>query len=168
MRRMRFELRGRVQGVGCRPWVVRLAQQRGLTGFVRNDTAGVRIEVQGDDAAVAGMMAYIQVPGLPGRPRLLEISGFEAKELPLAEGETEFRIIHSDAAGQPTAGVTPDTAVCQACLAEMRDAGDYWYRYPFITCTHCGPRYSIIKSIPYDRPNTTMADFALCDRCRGQ
>lgn len=168
MRRMRFELRGRVQGVGCRPWVVRLAQQRGLTGFVRNDTAGVRIEVQGDDAAVAGMMAYIQVPGLPGRPRLLEISGFEAKELPLAEGETEFRIIHSDAAGQPTAGVTPDTAVCQACLAEMRDAGDYRYRYPFITCTHCGPRYSIIKSIPYDRPNTTMADFALCDRCRGQ
>lgn len=165
---MRFELQGRVQGVGCRPWVVRLARERGLTGFVRNDTAGVQIEVQGDDAAVAGFMAYIQVSGLPGRPRLLEISRFEAKELPLKGGEAEFRIMQSGATGQASAEVTPDTAVCAACLTEMNNPSDFRYRYPFITCTHCGPRYSIIKSIPYDRPNTTMADFVLCDRCRRQ
>ena len=165
---MGFELRGRVQGVGCRPWVYRLAVRRGLSGFVRNDAAGVRIEVQGEAASVAGFMAELQVVGLAERPALLEVSEFVKGEMPLVEGEAGFRIADSASGGDALAGVTPDTAVCGACLAEMQDAGNFRYRYPFITCTHCGPRYSIIQRIPYDRPMTTMGAFALCGRCRGQ
>lgn len=168
MKRMVFQLRGRVQGVGCRPWLYRLAVRWGLSGFVRNDTAGVRLEVQGSESAMAGFGAEIQNADSPERPWLMKIGNISADEMPVVADEVEFKILHSNIKGETTAGVTPDTAVCGACLSEMREPKDFRYRYPFITCTHCGPRYSIVKSIPYDRPNTTMAEFALCPRCRGQ
>ena len=168
MQRKRFQLRGRVQGVGCRPYLYRLAAGLGLTGFVRNDTAGVRIEVQGPEEAIAAFGQMLQNAAAPDWPALMHISRSEADDIPFIAGETGFQIIGSDAQGTPSAGVTPDTAVCGACLAELADPNDFRFRYPFITCTHCGPRYSIIKTIPYDRPNTTMAQFPLCPQCQRQ
>ncbi len=168
VKRVRFQLFGRVQGVGCRPWVYRQAQRQALTGLVRNDAAGVWIEVQGPAPAVDAFAAALSNGRAEDYPALMQVDRCTAERIDAVEGETDFCIVQSDAGGAAIAGVMPDTAVCAACLAEMNDAGDFRYRYPFITCTHCGPRYTIIKSIPYDRPNTTMADFALCDRCRGQ
>ena len=168
MKRVRIQLFGRVQGVGCRPYVYRLAERLGLTGFVRNDAAGVWIEAQGQAEAVAAFERTLRDGTAADWPALMVVSECRVQELPVATGEWGFRIIHSDAAGSPSAGVTPDMGVCAACLAELRDPKDFRYRYPFITCTHCGPRYSIIKSIPYDRPNTTMDAFALCPACRKQ
>jgi hydrogenase maturation protein HypF len=165
---MCFQLRGRVQGVGCRPYIYRLAAGLGLTGFVRNDTAGIRIEVQGPDEALAAFGRTLHAAAAPDWPALMHISRCQADEIPFVAGEAGFQIIGSEAQGTPSAGVAPDTAVCGACLAELADPNDFRFRYPFITCTHCGPRYSIIKTIPYDRPNTTMAEFALCPRCQRQ
>lgn len=168
LKRVRIQLFGRVQGVGCRPYVFRLAERLGLKGFVRNDAAGVCIEAQGQDAAVAAFETALRQQDAADWPALMAVSECRQEQLPVTAGEAEFRIIHSDAAGSPSAGVTPDMGVCAACLAELRGPADFRHRYPFITCTHCGPRYSIIKSIPYDRPNTTMDEFALCSACRGQ
>ncbi len=168
VKRVRFQLFGRVQGVGCRPWVYRQAQRQALTGLVRNDAAGVWIEVQGEPAAIDAFGRALTESTQPDFPALLRVDRCQAAAVETVAGETDFRIIPSAAGGAPSAGVTPDMAACDACLAEISDRENFRYRYPFITCTHCGPRYTIIKSIPYDRPNTTMADFALCDRCRRQ
>ena len=168
MKRTRFQLRGSVQGVGCRPYVYRLAAGLGLTGFVRNDTAGVWIEVQGQEDAIAAFDGTLQKAAAPDWPALMHISRCQADDIPTIADEAAFQIIGSDDQGAPIAAVTPDTAVCAACLAELADPNDFRFRYPFITCTHCGPRYSIVKSIPYDRPNTTMAEFPMCPRCQRQ
>lgn len=168
MKRILFQLRGRVQGVGCRPYVYRLASRFGLTGFVRNDTSGVWIEVQGKDEAIEAFSGELQNPAASDYPGLMEIDDCRTELLPLNLNEKAFAIIQSRQEGKPIAAVTPDTAVCQHCLSELNDPKDFRYRYPFITCTHCGPRYSIIKTIPYDRPNTTMDEFVLCPQCRRQ
>jgi len=148
--------------------VLRLAGEFGVSGFVRNDTAGVWIEVQGASRSIEAFGDALLDAAAVGYPPLMEISGCQRVEIPVLEDEAGFGIVQSDSQGKATTAVTPDMAVCAACLAELREPGDFRYRYPFITCTNCGPRYSIIKTIPYDRPNTTMAPFALCPRCRGQ
>ena len=168
LKRQRVIIQGRVQGVGCRPFVYRLAERLALAGWVRNDTRGVTIEVLGDTASLAAFVSQLTDASADGYPALMSIAECNVQEIAVIENESVFQIIESDAAGQPVSQVTPDCASCPACLKEMKTGNDFRYRYPFINCTHCGPRYSIIKTIPYDRPNTTMAGFAMCEQCRGQ
>ena len=155
--RSRFIVSGVVQGVGFRPFVYGLAVQHGLAGFVGNDSSGVFVEVEGPPEAIAAFRAGLveQAPPLAHIERVTE----EALE-PL--GETGFTIVPSQALATRSTLVSPDVCICDACLAELFDPADRRYRYPFINCTHCGPRFSIIQDIPYDRPKTTMAGFVMC------
>jgi hydrogenase maturation protein HypF len=166
IKRQRILLAGRVQGVGMRPYVYRLASEFSLSGFVFNDTQGVTIEVQGLPERLAQFGAKLQSP--VGRPPLLQIATCRIIEIPELVGETKFIIRHSDKTGQALSHVTADAATCSDCLKELTDPKDFRYRYPFINCTNCGPRYSIVKAIPYDRPNTTMSVFPMCKRCAAQ
>lgn len=154
-----------MQGVGFRPAVHRLAARLGLTGLVRNDSQGVVIEIQGPAEKVAQFMARLNGPD---RPSLALISSFDQRQVETVPGEDRFVIVASRTAGSPTSHVTPDMATCRQCLSEMRDPSDLRYRYPFINCTECGPRYTIVRQIPYDRSNTTMSAFGMCQWCADQ
>ena len=158
--RRRHLINGIVQGVGFRPFVYRTALENGLTGWVRNTPAGVEIEIQGPiselstfDNALANDL-----------PPLAVVTSHSKEDIPLSEDIT-FSILASSG-GEPAIQIAPDSAVCGDCLRELFDPADRRYRYPFITCTNCGPRYSIITGIPYDRPKTTMAGFPLCPDCQ--
>jgi hydrogenase maturation protein HypF len=164
--RQRISVTGRVQGVGFRPAVYRIAQMLGLTGFVYNDTKGVTIELQGPQQNIAEFLSRLQSG--TDKPPLAEIKSLESSDVATIEADDKFVIRKSDSIGTALSQVTADIATCRDCLAEMADSEDFRYRYPFINCTNCGPRYSIVKSIPYDRPNTTMSVFAMCDRCAAQ
>jgi hydrogenase maturation protein HypF len=169
MIRKRIQISGRVQGVGARPFFVRVARRHGLAGYVRNDAQGVTLEVQGQAEDVEAFERELSGPvGAADWPVLMRVQSVAAEPVAVVEGEREFRIIESEAGGSPVVQVTPDTAVCGDCLREMNDPADFRFRYPFINCTQCGPRYSIIRAVPYDRPYTTMAAFAMCERCRAQ
>jgi len=160
--RRRIRVRGIVQGVGFRPTVYRLATERGLGGWVLNDAEGVVIELEGPAAGVDGFLEALRTEP----PPLAEIIAIEPEPMePL--GETAFRIAPS-AGGRREALISPDMAVCADCLRELADPADRRYRYPFINCTNCGPRYSIIRDIPYDRPNTTMRHFTMCAACQAE
>ena len=165
-KRQRVSVTGRVQGVGFRPAVYRIARSLGLTGLVYNDTKGVTIELQGGQERIAEFLLRLQSG--PDKPPLAEIRSCRAADIPLVEAEEQFTIRPSDSRGRPLSQVTADMAVCRDCLAEMADKGDFRYGYPFINCTNCGPRYSIVRNIPYDRPNTTMSAFEMCDKCAAQ
>jgi len=165
IKRQKILITGRVQGVGFRPAVYRLAGALGLSGNVCNDTKGVTIELQGPEGQIAGFLARLQSKD---KPPLAEIKSCRTIDIPVIEGEDNFVIKESESQGTALSQVTADIAVCSDCLAEMADESDFRYRYPFINCTNCGPRYSIVKTIPYDRPNTTMSVFAMCDRCAAQ
>lgn len=156
--RLRVRVRGQVQGVGFRPFVHGLAGRLALTGWVLNDGAGVLAEVQGGslDAFLTALTAEA--------PPLARIDSVESAAIPPVPDECGFEIRHSQG-GAVSTGVPPDAAVCPACLAELFDPTDRRYRYPFLTCTHCGPRYTITRRLPYDRPQTTMAGFPLCPDC---
>lgn len=168
MKRERITIRGRVQGVGCRPFVYRLATELGLVGVVYNDTQGVTIEAQGKDSVLEDFITRLCDRSQPDYPVLMEVSECREESIDVIKGDNSFQILESERQGSPVSQVTPDCATCSACLKEMNDEADFRYRYPFINCTHCGPRYSIVKTIPYDRPNTTMGEFDMCERCRGQ
>ncbi|MEW6613558.1 MAG: carbamoyltransferase HypF [Pseudomonadota bacterium] len=159
--RRHLRVRGQVQGVGFRPFVYRLAGELGLSGWVRNDAEGVELEVQGTAAAVARLHERLQREA----PALARIAAVEQASRPPRAGEAGFAIVASRG-GHVTTGIVPDAAVCADCLAELFDPADRRYRYPFINCTHCGPRYTITARLPYDRPQTSMAGFDLCPACR--
>jgi len=165
IKRKRISIRGSVQGVGFRPAVYRLAKGADLAGFVYNDTKGVTIELQGREDKISQFLTQLQSDG---KPPLAEIKSCEIVEMAVVEGNNEFIIKTSDSLGSALSQVTPDMATCKDCLDEMADKNDFRYSYPFINCTNCGPRYSIVKNIPYDRPNTTMSAFAMCQRCAVQ
>ncbi len=150
-----------MQGVGFRPFVYRQATRLGLRGWVQNDSAGVLIEVEGHEPAVLEL-ARILVEAPPP----LALVGTVTTGVVPVEGDEGFSIIASGARGRATAPVSIDTAACAACLAEVDDPADRRHRYPFTNCTDCGPRYTIVRSVPYDRPATTMAGFAMCAACR--
>src|SRR5580700_7570375 len=158
--RHRIRVIGVVQGVGFRPFVHRLANELGLTGYVGNDTEGVLVEVEGAVTSVTSFEARL-VRDAPALARIHAISsmGVEACE------ERGFHIVESRADGAVRTFVSPDVAVCDDCLAELFDPADRRYRYPFINCTNCGPRFTITVALPYDRRNTTMDGFPLCDEC---
>ncbi|RNC68158.1 MAG: carbamoyltransferase HypF [Desulfuromonadales bacterium] len=162
VRRIRITIEGIVQGVGFRPFVFRLAERHGMTGWVRNTTAGVIIEAEGDAGQLAAFAAGLEREA----PPLAVIAGVATAEVPPV-GDTAFTILESEGSSG-TVRVPPDGDVCPDCLRELFDPADRRYRYPFINCTNCGPRYSLITGIPYDRPNTTMASFPLCAACRAE
>ncbi len=166
MQRYRVHLRGRVQGVGCRPFIYKTARAFALTGFVLNDTQGATVEIQGTPESIQAFFHLLQ--DTSQRPTLLQINAIEQSEIAIVPAEADFVIRASQHEGTAAAGVCPDIAVCADCLKEMQNPGDFRYHYPFINCTQCGPRYSIIKTIPYDRPNTTMSNFVMCPQCRKQ
>ena len=165
IKRQRIFITGRVQGVGFRPAVYRIARQLGLSGFVYNDTRGVTIELQGAKERMAEFSGRLQSSD---KPPLAEIKSCKAVDIAAIEGEEKFTIKTSKSKGTALSQVTADMAVCEDCLAEMAEKGDFRYRYPFINCTNCGPRYSIVETIPYDRGNTTMSVFEMCDKCAAQ
>ncbi|UCG15770.1 MAG: carbamoyltransferase HypF [Phycisphaerales bacterium] len=158
--RRRFDVRGQVQGVGFRPFVYRLAGMHGLSGFVANDAHGAVIEVEGRSAALGAFEADL-LEKLPPLAQIVDMARRDAAPV----GETTFHIRSSRTDAERRPEVTPDAALCDECRAELFDPADRRYRYAFITCTNCGPRYSIIRAVPYDRPTTTMAPFALCEPC---
>ncbi|MEJ2604318.1 MAG: carbamoyltransferase HypF, partial [Gammaproteobacteria bacterium] len=157
----RICLTGHVQGVGFRPFVFRLAREHGITGWVRNRLGEVEIRAQGDAAAVARFRDGLVTAAPPlSRPTL---SADEPAEGDVYE---DFRILDSAASESPRIFVPPDYFMCEDCRAELTDPTDRRHRYPFINCTQCGPRYTLIEALPYDRPNTSMAAFPLCPECQ--
>ncbi|MBL8221485.1 MAG: carbamoyltransferase HypF [Bryobacterales bacterium] len=159
-KRLHYHIQGAVQGVGFRPFVYRLARENGLGGWVTNTAAGVELEVEGDGNALIEFEERLEAD----KPEHCFYVGLERLELPVS-GESEFYIKASKEKGARQALVLPDLATCGECVREIFDPGNRRYRYPFTNCTHCGPRYSIIEGIPYDRANTTMRGFPLCARC---
>ncbi len=160
---MRVRVEGTVQGVGFRPFVHRLAGDLGLAGFVLNDAEGVVVEVEADRAAVERFLERLAADA----PPLAVVERVEPREMPPL-GDRGFAILASERGARPSAPVAPDAATCDECLAEMRDPADRRHRYPFINCTACGPRFTIVLGVPYDRANTTMAGFTMCARCRSE
>lgn len=158
--RRRFLVAGVVQGVGFRPFVYVTATALGLTGEVSNDSAGVVIEVEGDPAAVAEFATAL----CRDAPPLAQVERVVATDLPV-RGGTGFRIGDSRSSGGGRTLASPDVATCADCARELADPTDRRYRHPFITCTNCGPRFTIICALPYDRPSTTMARFPMCTDC---
>ena len=153
-------MRGLVQGVGFRPTVWRLARALGVVGDVRNDGEGVLIRAWGTRQAIDECCRRL----LAELPPLARVDALERGPGGGGPAPVDFRIIPSEATRART-GVVPDAATCTACVAEIRDPGNRRYRYPFTNCTHCGPRLSIVRAIPYDRANTSMAAFPMCEAC---
>jgi hydrogenase maturation protein HypF len=161
---------GTVQGVGFRPWVYRLAVARHLAGHVLNDSRGVVIEIEGAPTEVSDFLTTLQADrnfasGPDAPPPLARIASVQVEPLPCT-GERQFDIRSSDAAQAADTQVAPDTTVCADCLAELFNPADRRFRYPFINCTNCGPRYSIVLDVPYDRSQTTMNAFRMCPACQ--
>jgi hydrogenase maturation protein HypF len=162
-RRVRARVDGTVQGVGYRPFVYRLADELGIAGFVLNDERGVLVEAEGSPDAVAAFVERLSADA----PPLADVTAVTAEDVP-ATGDAGFEIVASERGGAATAPVTPDSATCDDCLAELADPADRRYRYPFTNCTNCGPRFTIVQGIPYDRPQTTMAGFEMCAQCQAE
>ena len=160
--RERISVAGTVQGVGFRPFVWREAAARGLAGYVVNTPAGVTIEVEGPPAAIDGLVTALREPPPPASVVTL------VRQSMSLIGEADFTIRDSAMTGARSAAVLPDLATCEACLAEVLEPANRRYRYPFTNCTHCGPRYSIITDLPYDRARTTMRRFIMCPVCRAE
>jgi hydrogenase maturation protein HypF len=154
-------VRGVVQGVGFRPFVYRVALEEGLAGFVGNDTDGVTIEVEGLVERVEAFLDRLQSEA----PSLSRIDSVAVRELALV-ADTGFRIVASEVLGRVSTGIPADAATCPDCLRELLDPRDRRYRYPFLNCTNCGPRFTITRRIPYDRPQTSMAKFPMCPECQ--
>jgi hydrogenase maturation protein HypF len=161
--RRHIEVTGIVQGVGFRPYIYRLATERNLAGTIRNTSSGVTIEVQGSPAAVNDFVSRLPEDS----PPLARITGISFTDLPCEE-DRDFRIVASHGEEAVRTLISPDVATCDDCLREMFAPGDRRYRYPFINCTNCGPRFTITHSIPYDRPSTSMALFKMCPACRAE
>jgi hydrogenase maturation protein HypF len=157
----RIEIRGTVQGVGFRPWVYRLARAAGIAGHVRNDAAGATIEAFGQPGEVQSFVDRLgQSP-----PPAARIRNLRTWPIP-AEPGRDFTIDESAAEGERRVSIPPDLPTCADCLREIFDADDRRYRYPFTNCTNCGPRFTILRDLPYDRANTTMASFVMCAQCQ--
>jgi hydrogenase maturation protein HypF len=163
MKSLRFQIRGTVQGVGFRPWVYRLAHDLELKGFVRNTSQGVCVEIEGPKTKVDDF-AYLLKTRPPAH---CNITQCQESDIAL-HGYNEFEILSSQEDNQHDALVLPDLATCPECLKDIFDKNNRRYLYPFTNCTHCGPRYSIIESLPYDRANTSMKKFVMCDKCKNE
>ncbi|HHO2166952.1 TPA: carbamoyltransferase HypF [Aeromonas hydrophila] len=166
--RREFHIDGIVQGVGFRPFVYGLALRHGIAGYVLNDANGVTIGAEGSPEQLAAFARELRELA----PPLSRIDHFSDRELPLAHGPDydghfhgQFRIKASQQQSSATVAISPDQGMCEACANDVANPNDRHHRYPFTNCTHCGPRYTIIRRLPYDRPHTAMAGFAMCPRC---
>ena len=159
----RIHINGIVQGVGFRPFVYGLATRLELVGWVRNTSAGVDIEVEGDETQLAAFSLALGQDA----PPLAQIDSID-QETYTPTGFTTFEIVHSRSLPDAFQPISPDFSLCDDCLIELFDSRDFRYRYPFINCTNCGPRFTIIQDIPYDRPKTTMAPFPMCSTCANE
>lgn len=157
----KIRIKGIVQGVGFRPFVYGLAVKHHITGWVRNSSAGVEINASGYEADITSFINTLQMQS----PPLSKIDSVKIEEI-TPETFSRFEILQSESFPGEFIPVSPDMSICGDCLRELFDPKDRRYRYPFINCTNCGPRFTIIKDIPYDRPLTTMADFRMCESCR--
>jgi len=163
--RVAVRVRGIVQGVGFRPFVYRLATHNGLAGWVQNEADTVRIEVEGPTDRVESFLAALQ----HNPPPQARIDHIEVSRIPCEDGRPgEFTIRSSPGQGSPRPTLPPDLALCADCRQEIRAPGERRYRYPFTNCTNCGPRWSIVVGVPYDRPRTSMATFAMCPACAAE
>ncbi|MGA9668850.1 MAG: carbamoyltransferase HypF [Terracidiphilus sp.] len=156
-------VRGVVQGVGFRPFVYRLAKEEELAGLIGNDTDGVTIEVEGRAARVDAFLHRLQTEA----PPLARIDSVAVRDLAV-NGEAGFRIVASEVLGRVSTGIPADAATCADCLRELLDPADRRFRYPFLNCTNCGPRFTITRRIPYDRPQTSMEKFKMCAACQAE
>lgn len=161
--RMRVDVDGTVQGVGFRPFVYRLARELELSGWVRNTVNGVAIEVEGGAPTVETFLRRLKGEA----PASVRMDGMRTQVVPALD-DRGFAIHRSTELGRPSLVIPPDLATCADCLRELADPTDHRFRYPFLTCTQCGPRYSLLTAIPYERSNTTMAGFELCSACRAE
>jgi hydrogenase maturation protein HypF len=161
--RIAVRVEGIVQGVGFRPFVYALAARLGLGGQVGNDVDGVFAEVEGAPVAVAEFLRALERDA----PPLARVERVTATAMPTA-GTASFQIVASDPAGRRSTLIAADTATCADCLRELADPADRRFRYPFINCTNCGPRFTIVRDVPYDRPLTTMASFGMCAQCAAE
>ena len=161
--RKAIEVSGIVQGVGFRPYIYRLANEQQLAGSVCNTAAGVSIEVQGPPASVDDFLARLPVEA----PPLARITGITVREI-ACNGDRDFQIVTTHRGESVGTLISPDVAVCADCLREMFEPADRRCRYPFINCTNCGPRFTIVRNIPYDRPFTSMAAFRMCPECQAE
>jgi hydrogenase maturation protein HypF len=162
--RVAIRVQGVVQGVGFRPFVYTLATGLGLTGLVGNDPDGVFAEVEGPSSAVGEFLRRLERDA----PPLARIEHVTTQAISPTRSDASFVIAASEAAGPRRTLVSADTATCADCLSELGDPADRRYRYPFINCTNCGPRFTIVRDVPYDRPSTTMAPFTMCEACAAE
>ncbi|MGA3253895.1 MAG: acylphosphatase, partial [Mycobacterium sp.] len=163
--RQHFTVTGVVQGVGFRPFVHRIASELGLAGFVGNDSGAVFLEVQGEPGCVDEFGRRLRTEA----PPLARIAAISVADIAADTAcQREFRIVASQVVNGAQTPIPPDIAVCDDCVAELFDPHDRRYRHPFVTCTNCGPRFTIIRELPYDRPATTMSAFTMCDRCAAE
>lgn len=161
--RRQIDVCGMVQGVGFRPYIYRLASDRALVGSVRNTSEGVTIQLEGAESAVEEFLER-----MPREvPPLAHITALRVQEVP-CNGDREFLILESDPRQPARTLISPDVALCKDCLCELLDPANRRYRYPFINCTNCGPRFTIVRQIPYDRPLTSMSEFRMCAECAGE
>ncbi len=159
--RVQVNVEGTVQGVGFRPFIYRLANELELTGWVRNTRNGVLIEVEGDSLAIETFLQRLRTDA----PTAASLESMRTSVIPVLH-DTSFSIDPSAESGERTLVIPPDLATCADCLRELMDRRDRRFRYPFLTCTQCGPRYSLLTAIPYERSNTTMTGFEICYACR--
>jgi hydrogenase maturation protein HypF len=163
LQRLHLTIDGAVQGVGFRPFVYACAKSCDLSGFVGNESGGVFVEVEGLENNLVNFQKLLRENALP----LARVISIEVEEI-APTGETDFRIVESKSRDAENTIVSPDVSVCADCLSELFDETDRRFRHPFINCTNCGTRFTIIKDIPYDRPNTTMSVFQMCESCRSE
>ena len=161
--RRQIRVNGIVQGVGFRPFIFNLARAQGLTGFVSNTSEGVIVEVQGSTKAVVEFIAAIRKEA----PPLALITEISVADIPTVSAR-EFVIVPSDSKARVATMISPDIAVCDDCMHDLQDPANRRYRYPFTNCTNCGPRYTIIEELPYDRPFTSMRNFKMCLDCQAE
>ena len=157
-------IRGIVQGVGFRPFMHQLAEQYGLTGWIRNTSQGVEMELEGLSGTLAGFPELVRRQA----PPMAVIEEIRTERLPVLSHDRTFRILESAAPSLRRTLISPDIGICDACRRELFSRGDRRRRYPFINCTDCGPRFTIVRDIPYDRKNTAMAAFPMCPACAAE
>ncbi|MCR9296846.1 MAG: carbamoyltransferase HypF, partial [bacterium] len=162
--RTRVRILGITQGVGFRPFVWRLAQEFGLSGWVQNDSSGLLLEIQGATGSIDGFLQRLA----DSPPTLAQIDAMDIQAIPAVDATAEFLIRESQEQAGESSPVTQDISVCGDCLHELQDPQDRRYGYAFINCTNCGPRFTIVENLPYDRSATTMKSFSMCQRCQSE
>ena len=160
MQAAEVKIKGIVQGVGFRPFIHRLVRERGLKGTIRNTSSGVTMELEGEEESIRRFLADLPTEA----PPLAVIESITSREIP-GKGFEAFTIIGSERQNERNTLISPDISICPDCLRELKDPADRRYRYPFINCTNCGPRFTIIEDVPYDRPKTSMKAFPMCPDC---